>query len=150
MFGMFSVHGYLEVMCRFEGRTKSINILNEGMPRGAKMSLALNEPEMGCSLLKFKDHLRTCTTTSETKQKLLISYANNQWKIIGDQLNFPRKVSYVRISYAVTIRLFAAIVVLRCLDPILFATQESDKKRKAEGRFFSTCPPSTCQESHFP
>ena len=53
MFGMFSVHGYLEVMCRFEGRTKNINILNGviegqshfGMPRGAKMSLALNEPE---------------------------------------------------------------------------------------------------------
>ena len=53
MFGMFSVQGYLEVMCRFERRTKNFNILNRviegqshfGMPRGAKLSLALNEAE---------------------------------------------------------------------------------------------------------
>lgn len=66
---------------------------------------------------------------------------NNQWKHIGDQFNSPRKDSYVRISYVVTIRLFAAIVVLRCLDPFLFATQESDRKIKEERRFSAPVPP---------
>ena len=56
-----------------------------GMPRGAKMSLAFNEPhEIGCSSLKFKFYLRTCTITSG--KNLLILYAKQPMTSVANQL----------------------------------------------------------------
>ena len=36
-----------------------------GMPRGAKTSLALNDPKIGCSSFKFKHSLRACTASGK-------------------------------------------------------------------------------------
>jgi hypothetical protein len=63
-----------------------------GMPRGAKMSLALNKTKIGCSSFKFKHYLQECTTSGKN---LLLLHANNQWEIMEDQLSMK---SFYRVQ----------------------------------------------------
>ena len=81
----WSMLGGKVVEWMFERRTLCFGSLRVktyfGMPKGPKMSLALNElQEIGCSSFTFKQFLIACTASGK---KLLLCVQDNQWKILG-------------------------------------------------------------------
>ena len=72
-----------------------------GMPRGAKMNLALNEPKQ---VTLYTTSITTFEHTPQVK-KILILYAKHQWKIIGT--NFQQNI---QLSWKIT--LMSDLVIL--------------------------------------
>ena len=70
MFSMISMHAWRSCG-KFIVDSLGVKIIF-GMPKGAKMSLALNKPhEIGSPLFKFKCYLQACTVISAKKLMIL-------------------------------------------------------------------------------
>ena len=76
------------------------------VPRGARITLALNEPKIGYYLIKFEHYLQAYITSGNN---LLIMYAKLPMKIICDQL--PAK-SPIELKHKSNASLFDQLFII--------------------------------------